>query len=169
MNLKKDSVQEEEEISESKEEFNESGEENGESKEEINESEEVKEPEEDVKESEEEVKEPEKGEEVEEIENNTVIDHNESSSTFKNESEGSDNELEKMNNQPSNVDASEIDLNNEADKCANEIMTIKIEEGSLESISFKIPTPVKAPEERPLSEGDSSAYSTVQVSIVKFL
>lgn len=160
-------------MSESKEEVNESGEENGESKEEINESEEVKEPEEEVKESEEEVEEPEEEvkepenevEEVEEIENNAVIDHNESTSTL---NSGSDNELEKINNQPSNVDASEIDLNNEADKCANEIMAIKIE-GSLESISFKVPTTVKTTEERPWSEGDSSAYSTVQVSIVKFV
>lgn len=143
-------------MGESKEEVNESGIENDESKEEINESEEVKEPEE-------EAKEPEK--EIEEIENNTAIDHNESNSIFKNESEGSDNELEKMNNQPSNIDASEIDLNNEAEKCANEILAIKIQEGTLESISFKIPTPVKTPEERPWSEGDSSAYSKVQVSI----
>lgn len=147
-------------MGESKEEINESGVENNESKEEINESEEDKEAEEGAKESE---------KEVEEIENNTVIDHNDSNSIFQNESESSDNELEKMNDQPSNVGASEIDLNNEAEKCANEIMAIKIEEGALESISFKIPTPVKTPEERPWSEGDSSAYSKVQVSILKFV
>lgn len=147
-------------MGESKEEINESNVENDESKEEINESEEVKEQEEEAKEHE---------KEVEEIGSNTVIDHNESNSIFKNESEGSDNELEKMNNQPSNVDASEIDLNNEAEKCANEIMAIKIQEGTIENSSFKIPTPAKIPEERPWSEGDSSAYSKVQVNILKLI
>lgn len=130
----------------------------------------MNESEEEVKEPEGEVKEPEEDiNEIEEIENSTVIDSNESNFTLKNEPEGSDNELEKVNNQPSNVDASEIDLENEAEKCANEIMTIKIEEGSLEIISPKTPTPVKAPEERPWSEGDSSAYSKVQVSISKLV
>ena len=132
-----DSVHEEEEVKESNEEINE--------------------PEEEVKESEEQTK------EVEEMENKTVANPSEVDSTLTNESEGSDNELENVNNQSHTVP--EADISNEAEKCANEIMAIKIE-SSLKTVSSETLPPLKVPEERPWSEGDSSVYSKVQVCII---